>query len=231
MQISVREAARLLSVSERTVYRWIREQKISAYKIGEAYRFNRAELLEWATARRTPASPEIVAEPEDASVLQPSLCEALHAGGIHYRVAGRTREEALRAVVDLMRLPDGMDRSFLYQVLAEREALGSTAVGDGIAVPHPRSPLVPHITSPSVTLSFLEQAVDFDALDGKPVDTLFTIVSPTVRSHLHLLARLAFVLRRDAVADALRGRASREAIVEALAQAESDIPEREESKE
>jgi PTS system nitrogen regulatory IIA component len=46
-----------------------------------------------------------------------------------------------------------------------------------------------------VTLCFLERPVDFGALDGKPVHCLFTLVSPTIRAHLHLLSRLAYALR------------------------------------
>ena len=52
MQINVKEAARLLAVSEKTIYRWIRQGEIPAYRINDLYRFSRAELLEWATAKR-----------------------------------------------------------------------------------------------------------------------------------------------------------------------------------
>jgi len=73
--------------------------------------------------------------------------------------------------------------------------LESTAIGDGIAIPHVRNPIVLHVPQPVVTLCFLEAPVDFGALDEKPVHTLFTLISPTVKAHLHLLSRLAFALR------------------------------------
>jgi PTS system nitrogen regulatory IIA component len=88
-----------------------------------------------------------------------------------------------------------VDRKFLLQVLLAREALESTAVGDGIAIPHVRNPIVLHVPQPVVTLCFLETPVDFGALDGQPVHTLFTFISPMVKAHLHLLSRLAFALR------------------------------------
>jgi len=215
MQISVREAARLLNVSEKTIYRWIRSRRIPAYQIGDLYRFNRAELLEWATAQRIEVSAEIVAEPDDLGPM-PRLGEALRAGGVNYRVGGSSRDEVLRSAADIMRLPEEVDRDFLHEVLVAREDLGSTGLGDGIAVPHPRSPIVLHITRPNVMLCFLETAVDFGAVDGKPVDTLFTLVTPTVRSHLHLLSRLAFVLQNAPVREVLRERASRERIIEVI---------------
>ena len=116
--------------------------------------------------------------------------EALHAGGIHYRIGGSDKASVLHHVVETMRLPAEVDREFLYEVLLAREALGSTAIGDGIAIPHVRNPVILHLERPLITLCFLERPVDFGALDGQPVDTLFTLISPTVRAHLHLLSRL-----------------------------------------
>ena len=66
MQIDVKEAARLLDISEKTIYRWIRRGILPAYRVNAQYRFNRAELLEWATARRINVSPEIFAAEEGA---------------------------------------------------------------------------------------------------------------------------------------------------------------------
>lgn len=195
MQLAVRDAASILDVSEKTIYRWIREGKLPAYRVADQYRFNRAELLEWATARKINVSPEIFQEPEGSQVVLPTLLEALQVGGIYYRIGGTDKQTVLRSVVDVMRLPDSVDREFLLQVLLARESLGSTGIGDGIAIPHVRNPIVLHIAAPTITLCFLEHAIDFGAIDGKPVDILFTIVSPTVRAHLHLLSKLAFALR------------------------------------
>ncbi len=147
MKLTVRDAARLLSVSEKSVYRWIKQGVIPVYQINDQYRFNRAELLEWATSRKISVSPEIFAEPEGGETPPPSLSEALRAGGVHYRVAGTDKASVLHAVVDLMKLPDEVDRDFLYQVLLAREALGSTGVGDGIAIPHVRNPIAAFIAA------------------------------------------------------------------------------------
>jgi PTS system nitrogen regulatory IIA component len=111
-------------------------------------------------------------------------------------------------------------------VLRARENLGSTAVGDGVAIPHPRHPLVLHVSRPSITLGFLETPVDFGALDGKPVDTLFVILSPTVRAHLHLLAVLAFGLHQPDFARAVRARAGRAEILREAARVDSMGPAR-----
>ena len=82
MQLVVKDVARLFNVSEKTVYRWIDQGILPAYRINDQYRFNRAELLEWATSRRMNVSPDIFAEPESSATPLPSLVEALQAGGI-----------------------------------------------------------------------------------------------------------------------------------------------------
>src|ERR1039458_6771983 len=101
MKLSVHDAAKLLNVTDKTIYRWIKQGVIPAYQINDQYRFNRAELLEWATSRRLNVSPDIFAEPEGGESPPPSLSAALRAGGVHYRVGGSDKASVLQAVVDL----------------------------------------------------------------------------------------------------------------------------------
>ncbi|MDT8389788.1 MAG: PTS sugar transporter subunit IIA [Lentisphaeria bacterium] len=223
MQLTVKDTARLLSVSEKTVYRWIKQGILPVYRINEQFRFNRAELLEWATSRRIQISPDIFLENEVSKSSLPTLTDALKAGGVAYRLNGQDRSSVLRAIVDVMKLPEEVDREFLYQVLLARESLGSTAIGDGIAIPHVRNPVVLHVTKPAITLCFLENPIDFGALDGQPVGTLFALISPTVRAHLHMLSRLGFVLQNSCFRTALKDQASRDEITQTLAAAETEL--------
>jgi nitrogen PTS system EIIA component len=213
MQLTVRDVAHLLNVSEKTIYRWLSQGHLPAYKVNEQYRFNRAELLEWATSQKINVSVEIFNEPESSMPAALSLAEAIESGGIHYRVGGSDKESVLRSIVEVMRLPDEVDRDFLLRVLLARENLESTGIGDGIAIPHVRNPIVLHVARPSITLCFLEKPIDFNALDGKPVHSLFTLVSPTVRAHLQLLSRLAFALRDPEFQAVIGRQGSREEIL------------------
>jgi len=222
MNLTVRNASQLLNVSEKTIYRWIDQGKLPAYKVHDQYRFNRVELLEWATSRRINVSPDIFNEPS-ANEPMPSLETALRAGGIYYRIDGSTRDAVLRQVVTHIRLPEAVDREFLYQVLVAREELGSTAIGDGIAIPHVRNPVVLHVTDPTITLCFLETPVDFSALDKKPVHALFTMVSPTVRTHLHMLSRLSMALRDEGLKQLILNPGPREEVLAAIQRIESTL--------
>jgi PTS system nitrogen regulatory IIA component len=223
VKLLVKDAALLLDVSEKTIYRWIKQGSIPAYRLNDQYRFNRAELLEWATARRIPLSPEIFREEESEAASLPRLGEALREGGIHYRIGGGDKAGVLHHVVEAMRLPEEVDREFLYKVLMAREALGSTAIGDGIAIPHVRNPVILHLQRPMVAACFLERPVDFGAIDGKPVGVLFTLISPTVRAHLHLLSRLAFALRDSGFKAAVLSQASREELMGTVERCEQAV--------
>jgi PTS system nitrogen regulatory IIA component len=167
-------------------------------------------------------SAEIFAEPQNGSPAV-GLAEAVRAGGIHYRVGGREKGATLRCAVELMPLPQEVDRDFVLQVFLARESLGSTAIGNGIALPHVRNPVVMHVPRPMVTLCFLEQPINFDALDGQPVHTLFTMLSPTVRAHLQTLARLSFALRQPEFAEVISSHGSREEILKACEAVDGSI--------
>lgn len=225
MNLGIRDAARILNVSERTIYRWITQGALPVYRVNDQYRFNRAELLEWATSRRINVSADIFEEPESSSAPPARVGEALRAGGIHYRVGGEDKATVLREVVGLLNLPEEVDREFLYQVLMARENLGSTAIGDGVAIPHVRNPVVLHVTKPSVTLCFLEHPIEFGALDRQPVGTLLTLISPTVRAHLQVLSRLTYLLRCDELKALLRAQAMRSDILALVDRLEEGLGE------
>lgn len=223
MQLTVRDVAKLLAVSEKTVYRWLDQQAIPAYKVNNQYRFNRAELLEWAMANRINVSKELFSEPESAGVRLDGLADAIKTGGIHYRVGGTDKTSALRSIVELLHLPSEVDKEFLLNVLLAREEIASTGIGDGIAIPHVRNPIVLHVPQPIISLCFLEQPIDFKAIDGKPVYCLFTIISPTARAHLHLLSRLSFMLQDANLKNSIKNQDTRENIMAHVSRIEGEL--------
>jgi len=219
MNVTVRDAARLLGVSEKTLYRWIQKGVLPAYRMHDEYRFNRVELEEWAVTHRRPlrlpAAGPALAVPAG---VPPNLGEAIARGGIYYRVGGRTRDQVFEALVALPGIPRHVNSAHLLEMLRTREGLASTAVGGGIALPHPRNPLVLGVDEPTVLLCFLEHPVDFRALDGKRVHTVFLLLSPTVEAHLQTLARIAFVLQDATFHRLLEKPAARDAVIERLAE-------------
>jgi PTS system nitrogen regulatory IIA component len=220
MDLSIPEVARLLNVSEKTVRRWLAEKEIPAHRLYDQYRFNRVEILEWAAARGLRVEPGLIASGGSAEKV-PSLSAAVERGGIHHGVQGRGQSEVLEAVTRLPGIPKGVDRDLLHQLLLGREALTSTGIGDGIAIPHPRDPLVMHVPEPVVLISFLSHPIDYGAVDGVPVRVLFTILSPSVRVHLQLLSRLSYALHDPDLVRLLHAAGEPAAILDRLAALES----------
>ncbi|MFA5493943.1 MAG: PTS sugar transporter subunit IIA [Porticoccaceae bacterium] len=101
----------------------------------------------------------------------------------------------------------GTDADAIYQKLLERERLGSTGIGSGVAVPHCR---VPGCTKITGVLLKLSDQVEFDAIDGKPVDLVFGLMVPQEHSdeHLKALASIAELMQDEDVRERLRSATS-----------------------
>jgi PTS system nitrogen regulatory IIA component len=223
MHLTVADVAALLRTPPKQIYRWIDDGELGCNWFHDQPRFNRTELLEWATARHMPIAVEQFLDDEGDTQNFPTLVASLAAGGIHYNVGGDDRPSVLRAVVNVMQLPE-VEKETLVEVLMAREATGSTGMGDGIAIPHVRHPIVMGESPASISLCFLQRSVDFCAIDGSPVHTLFLMISTTVRGHLQTLAKLGTALRDPVFKDAVLGRASAEEILREAGRVEASLP-------
>jgi PTS system nitrogen regulatory IIA component len=203
MDLTLRDVADAFRVSEDTVARWVADNNLPARRPNGTYRFNRIELLEWAAVQRLAPSPFF----RGARPSLPRLDKALRNGGALTGLTAHDRPGLLRALIAALPLPTHFDRDELLMLFTGREALGPTAIGEGIALPHPRRPIVIPGWPASITVCYLGAPLDFTAPDGQPVHTLFALLSPTVLGHVHLLARLLTALKDTGFREAVRRRA------------------------
>ena len=105
----------------------------------------------------------------------------------------------------------GEDEHKVFEILLEREQLGTTGIGGGTAVPHGR---LPGLAQPMGLFARLEKPVDFDAIDSQPVDLVFLLLTPSDAgaNHLKALARISRLMRDRAMCAKLRGTESADAI-------------------
>jgi nitrogen PTS system EIIA component len=122
------------------------------------------------------------------------------------RVNGK--KQALQELASQAARLTGLTDSAIYEALLQRERLGSTGIGEGIAIPHGKLPSLTRIFG---LVARLDKPVDFEALDGQPVDVLFLLLAPegAGADHLKALARVARVLREPGLIE--RVRATRDA--------------------
>ncbi|MFM8820340.1 MAG: PTS sugar transporter subunit IIA [Phenylobacterium sp.] len=132
----------------------------------------------------------------------------------------RTGRQVMALIADKAAQAFGLDAGAVLTALLEREELGSTGLGKGVAAPHAR---VPGLARSGVIVVRLEQPIAFDAIDGLPVDLFFALLSPEDSGveHLRALARISRLLRRDDLRDQLRRAADADAIRFLLLQGES----------
>lgn len=207
MKLTIEEAAALLASDEEKVEAWIEESGLPAHRVRGQYRINRTELLEWATERRIPLAPAAFA-PAEGEPPTATLAGALRLGGVHHDVPGKDLAEVLRSIAAFLPLGDEADRETLLEILLGRETLGLVAIGDGIAIPHVRTPIVGSAGESAICLAFVVAPLALPAPDDRPVDTIFFLVSPTIPAHLALLAKLAYGLSNAAFRDAVRRHAA-----------------------
>jgi PTS system nitrogen regulatory IIA component len=221
MQLTLRQAAEYLGVSESTARRWITDRALPVHDVNERLYLNAVELWEWAVENGVTVSRSLLEHARRAPDEVPPISALLRVGGIIYDIDAEAKPQLLREFVARLPLPPEQDRATLVSVLEAREAMGSTGIGDGIAIPHVRNPIVLHVDHAFVTLGLLKHPIDFGAIDGQPVHALFMVVSPTVPVHLRILAQLGFVLRDSVLRDMLRLRVPASEILERIALLES----------
>lgn len=195
MDLTIDEISRLLRTTRSTVEQWINTMGLPAAENDGERRCGSDDLRRWLAAHKIAIPDELMTAGLHEQSPLPDFADALARGGIFHHLPGGDKNAVLAAAVKRLPLPDTIPGAMLLQRLREREELASTGVGDGIAIPHPRDPLV-QLPAPLVALGFLEHPVDFSAVDGLPVYAMFIMASPTPKIHLHILARLFFLLRK-----------------------------------
>jgi PTS system nitrogen regulatory IIA component len=132
------------------------------------------------------------------------LAELLSPEGVIASLRATSKKQVLQELAQraskLVRLPDRQ----IFEALLERERLGTTGVGQGVAIPHAKFPGLDRLYG---LFARLEQPIDFEAIDDRPVDILFALLAPedAGADHLKALARVSRLLRNQTVCAKLRG--------------------------
>jgi len=207
MDLKIKDVSELLNVSETTIRRWLLEGKIPAYKLNGQYRFSRAEIQNWVLSCKMEKEEDknfINIKSDRAKKLLEqkigtqafSLFRAIYKGGVINNIKGKTKEEVIKESIKVIAKNLSLDADVLTDLLLDRENLMPTALNHGVAVPHTRDFLLPK-SYDVVTVVYLNTPIDFGALDGEKVKTLFFLFACDDKRHLHLLGKIAHLTRND----------------------------------
>lgn len=140
-----------------------------------------------------------------------ALSDLLTQKAVVLNLHARCKREALSALADRAAAVTGADAAAIREALMDREKLGSTGVGRGVAIPHGK---IEGLAAMTGLLAKLDAPIDFEAVDDQPVDLIFVLLAPMDASaaHLKALAKVSRMLRDERVREALRGAATPEAM-------------------
>ncbi|MDD2557461.1 MAG: PTS sugar transporter subunit IIA [Desulfuromonadaceae bacterium] len=127
-----------------------------------------------------------------------TIVELLNVTAVEANLRAETKEQVLEEMTDVMLRAAPLDHEQVLSVLQERERLGSTGIGSGVAIPHGK---IADIDKMYLAFGRSIKGVDFDSMDGKPAHLFFLLIAPeeSVSTHLKTLARISKLLKKQDV--------------------------------
>ncbi|MBL4690769.1 MAG: PTS IIA-like nitrogen regulatory protein PtsN [Rhodospirillales bacterium] len=149
------------------------------------------------------------------------ISDLLAPEGVSADLKATSKKQALQDLARRASEVSELPERAIFDVLMERERLGTTGVGNGIAIPHGKLPNLDRLHG---FFARLNQPIDFQAIDERPVDLIFVLLAPETAGadHLKALARISRLLRDQAVCEKLRGTDGAEALYAILIESEED---------
>ncbi|MBF0465429.1 MAG: PTS sugar transporter subunit IIA [Nitrospirae bacterium] len=199
MNLTVKDMAALLNVSEKTIYRMISNDTIPCFRVSSQWRFDKNEIASWLEDNRSFSKKVKMDAPsiEDEEII--SIAEFIQRGGIYYDIpAGSKQSVILNCLEHIQTRIQDMDTGKLLSLIMERENLCSTAVGHGVALPHPKT-FVSFGEDSYIALCHLQNPIPFEALDHEDVNTLFFIFPKSERRFLRIQSVLLRLLKDEEV--------------------------------
>ncbi len=226
--MSLEDFAKYVGMDAREVRKLADRGKLPAQKIGGEWRFNRARVTEWLQQELPSLEPDRVlalersmgdAQRDDDLI----LTDLIAPEGIDAQFPAKTKASVLRELVRLAERTGLLyDGDGLLEALQEREDMCTTALPNGMAIPHPRQPM-PYVSAePMVCVARTPRGIAFGSPEGKLTDLFVLVCCHEDRHHLRVLARLVRVINDD-VLDKIRHAETDSDILDALIAREKEL--------
>lgn len=151
------------------------------------------------------------------------LCDLISPDAVIANLKVANKKQALQELANKAARITGVNERVIFETLMERERLGTTGVGAGIAIPHGKLTGLNRLYG---VFARLEEPVPFDSIDEQPVDLIFLLLAPegAGADHLKALARVSRLMRNAGMVEKLRGCADREALYALLTEPTASTP-------
>ena len=156
-----------------------------------------------------------------AEINEDNLKQLVEYGGIFYQVPGNSKQEIMSNIINRLENSTREKKEKMLEAVIEREALVSTGMENGIAIPHPRTPMLDDDEKPFVTIAFPEQPAEWGTPDNKKIHTIFLIISKTPKQHLGALSKINYICRQESFLTHLLAKADKEKLLTAIEECET----------
>ncbi len=203
--MSLEEFAEFVGMKPRDAQREADHGLLPGRKVGGQWRFNRVQVHDWLESHMLTLSREHLRALDRViggltNAQSTAVTDQIGVEGINLHLNASTKASVLRELA-LLAEKTGLlyDRKELYEALREREAVSSTALPNGIAIPHPAKPMPYATAEPLICIARTVNPIGFGAADGQRTQLFFLICSHENEAHLHVLARLMRILNDETV--------------------------------
>lgn len=203
MELNTKDISHLLMLPEKEVQQLIKKNEIPFQHLHDKVVFNKHQIIEWALGHNLPIN--VSGHQKFSEYNIENLGTLLDKDSFHYNCEF-SETSYIEQMVSQIIFEKNVDREIIVQLLKSRESMMSTAIGNGISLPHPRVPLMVGRNKPLINFFFANKPLDLKSIDGKPVHTLILLISQTIKQHLSLIAHLSFLLSKETFRFALENR-------------------------
>jgi len=209
--MTLAEVAEYLQLAEKTVLRMVQRGEIPGAKIASQWRFMRSVIRDWLAGQMQAApfsGPESVSGSGKPLL---SLDEVIRPELMRPGIEAGPKEHVLGQLVEpLRRTGFARDPQRLLAKLIGRERMMTTAIGHGVAIPHPRRPIPGMFPEPAIVTGVCREGTMYEAVDDRLVHVFFLICATREEIHLQLMAKASWLSRQDIMAELKRASSQEE---------------------
>lgn len=222
--MTLAEVAQYLQLAEKTVLRMVQRGEIPAAKIASQWRFMRPVIRDWLAGQMlSMPSSELESLARKEKTILP-LNEVFHSNLMVLKIMPGPKESILKQlVVPLHKTSFARNTAVLLQSLIARERMMTTAVGHGIAMPHPRKPIAGMFAEPAIVLGVCPKGTNFEAVDDQLVHLFFLICATREEIHLQLMAKVSWLARHETFVSELRQASSKSQAIKIMTRASKKL--------
>lgn len=225
--MDLEELARYLRRDAREVHKLAKRGHLPGQKVAGKWRFARAEINHWLETQLSGLTEEQLSDLEEehkGSEEEPQIADLLSPDCMAVPLKSSSRTSVLKELVSLAEQSwQVYDPTALFEAIRQREEMASTALAEGVAIPHPRRPQSSILGESLLAYGRTGHGIPFAAPDGILTDIFFLVCCRDERTHLRVLARLSRLFRRPGFLDGLRAAESVQESWHLIRDAESEL--------